>query len=36
MKAAVHLYQKFGYQSLQAPLGNTGHFACNVWMLKQL
>jgi putative acetyltransferase len=36
MEAAVHLYQKFNYQLLQNPLGNTGHFACNVYMLKQL
>jgi putative acetyltransferase len=36
MKAAIHLYHKFGYKPLTAPLGNTGHFACNVWMLKEL
>lgn len=36
MEAAIHLYQKFGYQKLTAPLGNSGHFACNVWMLKKL
>jgi putative acetyltransferase len=36
MEAAIHLYQKAGYQTLSAPLGNTGHFACNVWMKKSL
>lgn len=36
MEAAIHLYQKFGYQKLTAALGNSGHFACNVWMLKKL
>ncbi|OYU97804.1 MAG: GNAT family N-acetyltransferase [Bacteroidetes bacterium B1(2017)] len=36
MKAAIHLYEKFGYQKLDAALGNTGHFSCNVWMLKRL
>lgn len=36
MEAAIHLYEKFGYQRLTQPLGNTGHFSCNVWMLKQL
>jgi putative acetyltransferase len=36
MEAAIHLYESFGYKKLTAPLGNTGHFACNVWMLKAL
>lgn len=36
MEAAIHLYEKFGYIRLNNPLGNTGHFACNVWMLKAL
>ena len=36
MKAAIHLYKSAGYKLLDAPLGNTGHFACNVWMLKEL
>jgi putative acetyltransferase len=36
MEAAIHLYEKFGYVRLNYPLGNTGHFACNVWMLKAL
>jgi putative acetyltransferase len=36
MEAAIHLYEKFGYQKLAKPLGNTGHFSCNVWMLKEL
>ncbi|MFA6260532.1 MAG: GNAT family N-acetyltransferase [Bacteroidia bacterium] len=36
MKAAIHLYEKAGYQRLSQPLGNTGHFACNVWMVKEL
>lgn len=36
MKAAIHLYEKFGYKILDAPLGNTGHFSCNVWMFKRL
>lgn len=36
MKAAIHLYEQAGYVRLQKPLGNTGHFACNVWMAKKL
>ncbi|MCF8428899.1 MAG: GNAT family N-acetyltransferase [Bacteroidia bacterium] len=36
MEAAVHLYEKFNYVRLENPLGNTGHFSCNVYMLKVL
>ena len=34
---AVKLYEKVGFQHLQAPKGNTGHSqACEIWMLKTL
>ena len=36
MKAAIHLYEKFNFLNLDKPLGNTGHFSCNVYMLKVL
>lgn len=36
MAAAVHLYKKANYKTLTQSLGNTGHFACNVWMEKAL
>lgn len=36
MKAAQHVYQKMGFDYLCAPLGNTGHTSCPVWMLKTL
>ena len=36
MKAAIHLYKKNGFIHLEGPLGNTGHCACGVWMLKKL
>ncbi|GAA3791664.1 GNAT family N-acetyltransferase [Corallibacter vietnamensis] len=36
MKAATKLYTKVGFKSLKEPLGNTGHFSCNVWMIKRL
>jgi putative acetyltransferase len=36
MEAAVYLYKLKGYKTLDAPLGNTGHFACNVWMAKEI
>jgi putative acetyltransferase len=34
--AAISLYEKMGFQPLNAPLGNSGHFGCNIWMLKNL
>lgn len=36
MKSAQRLYAKFGFEYLQGPLGHTGHFSCQVWMLKNL
>ncbi len=34
MKAAQELYKKSGFEYIDAPMGNTGHFSCPVWMLK--
>jgi putative acetyltransferase len=36
MHAAKALYKKNGFMNLESPMGNTGHYSCNVWMLKQL
>ncbi|MCW3078961.1 GNAT family N-acetyltransferase [Segetibacter sp.] len=36
LKKAVSIYEKFGFDYLNGPLGNTGHFGCDVWMLKKL
>lgn len=36
MKAATALYRKNGFIDQKSPLGNTGHYSCNVWMLKDL
>lgn len=36
LKAAIHIYETFGFKHLEAPLGNTGHSSCGVWMLKNL
>lgn len=33
---AVSLYEQCGFEYLQAPLGNSGHFGCGIWMLKLL
>ena len=36
MKGAIGLYEKFGFTLLDKPLGDTGHFGCNTWYLKEL
>lgn len=36
MKSARKLYTKVGFKSLDAPLGDTGHYSCNMWMLLNL
>lgn len=36
MNAARALYKKNGFINLDKPIGNTGHYSCNVWMLKEL
>ncbi|HEX8277806.1 MAG TPA: GNAT family N-acetyltransferase [Segetibacter sp.] len=36
LRKAVSVYEKFGFEYLRGPLGNTGHFGCDVWMLKKL
>ncbi|MGB0891731.1 MAG: GNAT family N-acetyltransferase, partial [Flavobacteriaceae bacterium] len=34
MEAARALYKKNGFSNLDKPMGNTGHYSCNVWMIK--
>ncbi len=36
LRKAVSIYKKFGFEYLKGPMGNTGHFGCDVWMLKKL
>ena len=36
LKAAIHIYELVGFEHLDKPLGNTGHFACEVRMTKEL
>ena len=36
LKKALDVYAKFGFQYLDKQMGNTGHFGCNLWMLKKL
>jgi putative acetyltransferase len=36
LKQALSVYEKFGFKYLSAPLGNSKHFGCGLWMLKGL
>ena len=36
LKMAVGLYERCGFEYLKGPLGNSGHFGCDLWMLKTL
>jgi putative acetyltransferase len=36
LKKALSVYEKFGFEYLDAPLGNSGHTGCDRWMLKVL
>ena len=36
LKQAVKVYEKFGFEYLNGPMGNSGHFGCKLWMLKKL
>ncbi len=36
LKAAIRLYEKTGFHYLRRPVGNTGHYACGIWMTKEL
>ncbi|MDP4151632.1 MAG: GNAT family N-acetyltransferase [Bacteroidota bacterium] len=36
LRKAMSVYEKFGFRYLDGPMGNTGHFGCDIWMLKDL
>ncbi len=36
MNNAIFLYEKFGFQKLEKPKGNTGHHGCDTWYFKKL
>jgi len=36
MEAALTMYKRNGFRKLEAPMGCTGHTACQVWMIKDL
>jgi putative acetyltransferase len=36
LRPAVSLYEHLGFQHVSAPLGQSGHFGCTIWMVKSL
>ena len=36
MTAAQNLYKKVGFQPISKSMGDTGHYSCSVWMIKDL
>ena len=36
LKNAMGLYERCGFEYLKGPLGSSGHFGCDLWMLKDL
>lgn len=36
LNQAVGMYTKAGFKMLSNSMGNTGHYACKIWMLKDL
>lgn len=35
LRKAVSVYERFGFTHLSGPMGNTGHFGCDVWMILE-
>ncbi|WP_034040297.1 GNAT family N-acetyltransferase [Wocania ichthyoenteri] len=36
LKTAIHIYETNGFKHLKGALGNTGHYSCGVWMIKDI
>lgn len=36
LNKAISLYERAGFTFIPAQLGNSGHFGCDIWMLKDL
>lgn len=36
LKQALKVYEKFGFEYLKGPMGNSGHTGCSLWMLKEV
>jgi putative acetyltransferase len=36
LKQALIVYEKFGFSYLDGPMGNSGHFGCERWMIRNV
>lgn len=36
LKNALKAYERLGFRYINAPMGESGHFGCDLWMLKRL
>lgn len=36
LRKAVSVYEQFGFTRLDKPVGQSGHFGCNLWMKKDI
>ncbi|MBL7748186.1 MAG: GNAT family N-acetyltransferase [Chitinophagaceae bacterium] len=36
LSQALKVYARFGFTYLEAPLGNSGHTGCKLWMMKEI
>jgi putative acetyltransferase len=36
LKQALKTYKKFGFEYIDHAMGNSGHFGCELWMLKRV
>lgn len=36
LEKAVSIYERFGFHHLDHAMGNTGHYGCSLWLLKDL
>jgi putative acetyltransferase len=36
LKQALNVYERFGFEFLKGPMGNSGHTGCSLWMLKKI
>jgi len=36
LNKAISIYERFGFKKISHPLGNSGHYACTLWMTLDL
>jgi putative acetyltransferase len=36
LKNALKVYEKMGFRYLNKPMGNSGHFGCELWMIAAI